>query len=309
MSLLAPVAQRIERSVADAEVGGSSPFGRTISFRVSKYHLFTKKWLPKSTCWNPALKWKPDLLAIVVFHILAVKIFKKNRLSFCYNYCVNAELIEHAKKLMEEGWKAREALDFDTAEKLLTRAKETFTAEEDWFNLTEALNHLAYTKKLRGATYINEGFEIAQESINLARKYKVNLPSPLRAALSLANAIGNFELEIKYCQEAVALMKASMFKADLMSHLALCLLRTGKVDEAEKIVVEAEELFKKNWEEEREPHRSIWKCKMLRTKGLILYNKGNLAAAKKLGEEAKQLAVEKDLKVRIVEAENFLALF
>lgn len=222
---------------------------------------------------------------------------------------MHAELIENAKKLMEEGWKAREALDFKTAEKLLTQAKETFKTEKDWFNLTEALNHLAYTEKLRGIASINKGSELAQESLAIADQHKVKISSPLRANLSLANAIGNFELEVKYCREAVALMEAPMAKADLMAHLALCLLRTGKAMEAEQTINEAEKLLTQNWETEREPHRSIWKIKILKTKGLILYNKGELAASKKLGEQAKEIAVEKDLKARVVEADSFLALF
>jgi len=47
---------------------------------------------------------------------------------------------------MEQGWRAREALDFDTAERLLNDAKALFEKSDDWFNVTECLNHLAYTK-------------------------------------------------------------------------------------------------------------------------------------------------------------------
>lgn len=44
-------------------------------------------------------------------------------------------------------------------------------------------------------------------------------------------------------------------------------------------------------------------------KGYILYNLDRLDEAQKIGEEALRIAKEKDLKTRVVHAEEFLKLF
>ncbi|OGC50637.1 hypothetical protein A2716_03045 [candidate division WWE3 bacterium RIFCSPHIGHO2_01_FULL_40_23] len=226
-----------------------------------------------------------------------------------YNDTKMNEKLKYAKKIMEEGWKAREALEFEKAEKLLNEALKIFEEEGDHFNLIEATDHLAYSKKLKGLVLINEGLNLSIEALKTADERGMERALPLRAIMSLANAFGNFEVALKYCEEALPLFDKSMPKADILSHKATFLLRTGHIREAGRVIDEALKLCEKNWEKEREPHRSIWKSKALLTKGLILYNRKKLKEAREYGEEAKKLAQKKDLKTRLIEINLFLDLF
>lgn len=216
---------------------------------------------------------------------------------------------EQAKELMEKGWKAREALDFETAEKCLLEAKKIFEQDEDWFSLTECLNHLAYTDKLKAKKTLDHGLSLVIESLEVAQKKETREVLILRALISLLNAQGNFEEALKYARIVLDLYEKPINKADIMQHIAALELRTGRIDKAEVSIEKANELLNEGWENEKEPHRSIWKVSILLTKGLILYNKENLPEAKKIGEEALDLATKMDLKTRITQAQIFLDLF
>lgn len=232
----------------------------------------------------------------------------KNSLSIDKNKPMN-EKIEAAKLEMEQGWKLREALKFDESEELLNKAAAAFLEESDWSNYTEALNHLAYLYKLKGLQIALKGMDVAQKSLTTAKEHNGKIVLPLRAALSVTSFAGNFELALKYCEQAIALFEKPMPKADMLSHKATFLLRTGKIEDAWNIILEAEDLCNKHWEEEREPHRSIWLTKILLVKALILYNKGSVTEAKEIALKAQSLAQEKDLKTRLDESKSFLQLF
>jgi len=214
-----------------------------------------------------------------------------------------------AKELMEQGWKAREELDFEKADKLLKEARVLFEKEKDWFNVTEAINHLAYSEKLKAVHHNLQGLHLAKGAEKIANDHSVRKHLVLRALMSLANSAGNFEAALKYGEEALKFYDKPLPRADILSHIATFQLRTGKMSKAEKTIEEAMKLCEEGFSLESEPHRSIWKSKILLTKGLILYNKGELDGAKELGQEALKLAESQDLKTRIEEIKKFLELF
>lgn len=214
-----------------------------------------------------------------------------------------------AKVLMEKGWKARENLEFEKAEKLLSEALMIFEETGDWFNVTEALNHLAYTEKLKAVHHNLKGMEFAKRSMETADKHETKKVLVLRTLMSLANSAGLYEQALKWGNGCLAEFSKPMPKADVLSHIATFQLRTGNLSEAEKSIHKAESLMEEGWEQEAEPHRSIWKSKILATKGLILYNKNDLSEAKKYLTEALSIAEKNDLKTRIAEIKEILNLF
>jgi len=218
-------------------------------------------------------------------------------------------MLEEAKKKMEEGWKARENLEFDKAEKLLLEAKEIFEKNEDWFNVTETLNHLSYNEKLKAVHSNLRGMKFAKNAEELAGKYTVKKGSILRALISLSSSAGLYEQALKYAKDALDQTVKPMSKADLLSHAAVFYLRTGNINSALDSINEAEELMKNHFEEEGEPQRSIWKSKVLATKGLILYNLNDLENAKQYMTEAYKLALKQNLKTRMAEISAQLELF
>lgn len=64
-----------------------------------------------------------------------------------------------------------------------------------------------------------------------------------------------------------------MNKADVLSHVSIFQLRTGNSQEALDSINKALDLFDQNWDQEKDPHRKIWKAAAIANKDLILYNK------------------------------------
>lgn len=216
---------------------------------------------------------------------------------------------EDPKKIMEEGWKARENLEFEKAEKLLNKAKEIFEDNEDWFNVTEALNHLAYTEKLNASYHSLKGIKLCKESERISKEHNIKKELILRALMSLTESAGLFEQALKWGNESLSLISKPLARADTLSHIAGFLLRTGKPIDAEKTINEAESIMTQHFENGEEPHRSIWKCKILKTKALILYNKGDLEGADKYLKEALSISEKQDLKTRTAEIKSIMEMF
>ncbi|KKS17454.1 MAG: hypothetical protein UU77_C0002G0014 [candidate division WWE3 bacterium GW2011_GWC1_41_7] len=207
--------------------------------------------------------------------------------------------IEHAKELMENGWKHREELKFGEAETLLEQAKTIFMENEDWFNYTETLNHLAYLHKLKASQELQIAEKFATESYNTAREKGSKEIHALRAVISILESRGMFENAIPYTKKYIELQGGPGSKGDIESHLANFLLRTGKSEEALETVNKAIANIEAGWESEREPHRSVWKSKALTVKALILFNSGQKEEALKLVDEAWELAKEQKLITRL----------
>lgn len=214
--------------------------------------------------------------------------------------------IIRAKELMEKGWKAREDHHFEEAEKLLNEAKEIFENEKDWFNVTECLNHLSYNKKIQGEKLLLEGYELSKEALDTAKKYGTKTVLIYRSLLSLAMSLGMFEISSKYSKEFMEQMKSEADRADVLTHIAMINLRTGKINEAEKTIAEAKMLLDKNFETVTEPHRFIWKTKTLLAEALILLNQGNLDKASNIAQEALKIAKDNNLKTRVDQANQII---
>lgn len=216
--------------------------------------------------------------------------------------------IEEAKSIMEEGWKAREEFDFKKAKELLKEAMEIFESHEDWYNVTECLNHLAYTQKLKAQKVLRKGLEFVDKSVKIAQKNQTKDGSVLRAQMSLLSVYGDFETALKVARKLLSTQVKPANQADVLGHIAFFELRTGNPSSALKSIEQTEKLLDESWDEEREPHRSIWKVSQLVTKGLIHFHLGDKVSAKTAGEAALEIAKREDLQTRIIQAEAFLKL-
>lgn len=95
-------------------------------------------------------------------------------------------------------------------------------------------------------------------------------------------------------------------KGDMQSHLASCLLRTGKISHAADTIEESLKNIDAGWDTERDPHRSIWKSKALAVRSLINFNMGNLDEAKELANKSLQIAKSVDATSRIRQVEELI---
>ena len=216
--------------------------------------------------------------------------------------------MQDPKQIMEQGWKAREALDFETADKLLNQAKNIFEKNEDWFNVTECLNHLAYTQKLRAVVELDKGFKLISEATEIAKSKNTKEFLILRASMSLLDAKGNYEKAKIIAEQLLEKAEKPNVKADFLSHLATFNLRTGNINKAKELIAQADKFMQDSEDIEKDPVKSIWKCKILLTKALVEYNNQSFDQARKLAKEALVLAKEKGLKTRFNQAEELLEL-
>jgi len=213
-----------------------------------------------------------------------------------------------AKELMEQGWHARENLEFAKAEKLLTKAKALFEQAEDWFNVTECLNHLAYTQKLKAAQTTNAGLKFVEDALAIAKTKNTKDILIKRALVSLLDTVGEFEQALNDAQQLLENTTKPANKADILTHIAYFELRTGKLEKAHKTITAALTLIIEGWHTEKDPIRSVWKTRILLTQGLILYNKNKLTEAHASATEALQIAKAQDLKTRITQANDLIKL-
>lgn len=210
---------------------------------------------------------------------------------------------------MERGWKSREELNFDTAEVLLKQAQGLFEQEEDWFNVSECLNHLALTEKLRAVHRNLKGMHYSQQALHIAETHHTEKKLVLRALMSLASSSGLFESALLWGKEALDLFAKPAEKADILAHLANFYLRTGNLEKALESINEAERLLEQGQKTQEEPHRSIWESKICLTKALILYNHDKVEQAKEYFAKGYEVAKKQRLKTRIAEAEALKPLF
>ncbi len=216
--------------------------------------------------------------------------------------------IETAKKMMEDGWKAREDLRFDEADKLLTDAKDIFEKNNDWYNVTECLNHLAYNDKLKAQKNLNFGLEKVTDALAISKEHSTKELSIYRAQMSVLSALGNFEESLKIAKKLLSLTTKPANQADILTHIATFELRTGKLNESQESLKMAASLLQNAWKEEREPHRSIWKTSILITESLVLYNLGKLDDSRNIANEALLLSQSQNLKTRINQVLQILAM-
>ena len=101
----------------------------------------------------------------------------------------------------------------------------------------------------------------------------------------------------------------SAARSEMLADLAFNLMRRGKINEGKEQIELAQKELEEGWNQERMPHKMIWKTKLLNYQSLIEYNLGNTDRAKELAEEMLKLAKENDLKTRSEEAKSLLELF
>jgi len=211
--------------------------------------------------------------------------------------------------LMEEGWKARERLDFAKSEFLLNEAKSLFEELEDWHNVTECLNHLAYLYKVKAFNDIKKASDCVSNSLRLCAQKKKDNTLSLRAASSIYKYAGEFEKAEKYLSEFIESQKNPAARGDMRGDLAYNYMRRGNLPKAKEEIELAIKELNEGWEKERMPHKMIWKTKLLMFKSLIFYNDGKIKDAKILAEQALALSKEHNLKMRTQEAQNLVTIF
>ena len=217
--------------------------------------------------------------------------------------------LTEALQYIEDGWKARENLDFEGADAKLKAALAFFEEAEEYGHMVEALNHLAYSMNMQGKIDIRKGADYANRALEVATENNIKPVLALRANMTLASSLGDFERASFFACQLAQRQPDSLDKADTISHQALFEMRTGNIKMAEKFMEVSLKMFDDMWKTKKDedgPHKFIWKTRALGTHALITYNQGDTDKALQILYEALSMAKERNLKTRTVEIEYLI---
>jgi tetratricopeptide (TPR) repeat protein len=133
-----------------------------------------------------------------------------------------------------------------------------------------------------------------------------NILAPRSVSHPLQNA-GNFEEAEPYLRELIEMTKDDPFRqGEEMAHLSLCLLRTGRIDEAEVLIDKAINQITENHTDYK--YFNVPYSRALMYKALILNARDRHEEGLKIAEEALSLAKKDRLPFRIIQAEALVSL-
>jgi len=208
--------------------------------------------------------------------------------------------------LLEKGWRARErAMPFWFAVSwfLLQTARLIFRVVGDDYGLSEALNHLGILSKLRARRLLRQAVSYHRR----AGKVRETTATWLNLAGVLIDS-GLYEAAQAVLLRAIAgYTDNSAARGNARSHLSLVLLRCGQLENAVQQNAQALAEIGECWEEERLPHKAIWKCSALMTKARIQLAQGDQLAAVDTAEAALALSQEYHLVERTHQTKDLLA--
>ncbi len=191
----------------------------------------------------------------------------------------------------------------DQVKKLL---KENSSADFKDFYVTVMGEYVIQIRLEGGRKYVEAiklGLEIYE--FNKVNDLK-NILGPRSVSHPLQNA-GNFEEAEPYLRELIEMTKDNPYKqGEEMAHLSLCLLRTGRVDEAAITIDKAIDQMSQN--RGKEKYFNVPYSRALMFKALIFNAKGKTPEALKFAEEALNLAKKDNLPFRIIQAEALVKM-
>ena len=157
-----------------------------------------------------------------------------------------------------------------------------------------------------GKRKLEEALDVAISVYEYNQKHQRDNPNALRGVSNTNIDLENYEIATGYLKETIALLPESdsARKGEAMSHLAKCLFRTGKVDNAEKVIEESLRLIDQNTAGMKPMFIAVWKSHALKVKALILNSEGRHKEAMLLAKRSLAFAQKFRLAIRTREAEE-----
>ena len=159
-----------------------------------------------------------------------------------------------------------------------------------------------------------EAGKLYERALDLGRElYEYDKSNNLRNPLSVRSVsnslvnLGFFEQAEIYLQELIPFFENnSAQKGDTKAHLALCLLRQGKLNDAKKLIDESIGEIKENTAKKKKEFIATWLSHALLVKSLILNANSNYEGAMISAKEALEVAKKENRTFRIVQSEELI---
>lgn len=159
--------------------------------------------------------------------------------------------------------------------------------------------------RLEAKEMFSKAVKISRSLLEFDIKNTLRNPSSYRALAHSLTDLGLYEQAEMYLRKVVKLYKGNIAKeSESKAHLAYCLLRLSRLEEAQEVVDEALAGFENK--DYKEQYFSVWFTIALMFKALILNAQGNRAKAIKLAHKAFNIA-KKDKRVfRVKQAQQLV---
>ena len=150
-----------------------------------------------------------------------------------------------------------------------------------------------------------KALELGKQLVKFDKKHKVNNSLSLRSVSNTLIDLGYFEKAIKPLKDLIKINQGNSTRVgDNKAHLAYCLLRTGKLNQATKFIDEATLDIEANTV--NISHLPVYQSYVLMVKSLIFNAKGQPKEAIKHAKEALVIARKGNYYFRIKQAEMII---
>jgi len=152
-----------------------------------------------------------------------------------------------------------------------------------------------------GKYSLNLALSEAMSVYNYSRNKQLGNPKAIRGVSNTMMNLEGYEFAQSYLKEMLELLTKndSARVGDTLGHLAHSLFRSGKVAEAEKMIVEAIEKIDLNSGNSSDLEVAVWRTQAMMVQALILNLEGRLSEAIKMVDEAFKIAKKNKLSARI----------
>ena len=181
--------------------------------------------------------------------------------------------------------------------------KDTSIALKDFY--VTLMGEFVIQYRLEAGSGYLKALGLAKDLLAYDRTNGIGNPLSFRSVSNTLMNIGDFEGAEEYLKELVDVTQNDPYKqGDAMSHLSLCLFRTGRIQEGEVLVDRAIRQILES--EITDEFIEIHYTHSLMVKALILNAKGKTQEALKLAREALFISKKNKLTFRIKQATNLL---
>jgi len=189
-------------------------------------------------------------------------------------------------------------------DRLISKVKKSLGVEspKEFKNFyVTAMGEYVIQYRLEGGKKYGDALKVGLEVYEFNKKNNLkNLFGP-RSVSHVFQNLDNFEEAEPYLRELISLTDNNPYRqGDEMAHLSLCLFRTGRVEEAEKLIDVAIKKISASGSDEK--YKNVPYSRSLMFKALILNGQGKKVEALNLAREALQIAEKDNLPFRIMQA-------
>ena len=235
---------------------------------------------------------------------MAHQIFDRGYI-FNMNYLPLENRINEAIGVREKGNLRKSRFLFESILKDINKLLQKDPSKELKNIYATAMGEYVIQHRLEAGALYRNALELGEDLLKYDRENKLNNPLSIRAVSNTLLNLGAFEKAEEYLRQLLPLYEENSAQiGDTKAHISYCYFRTGRVNEASKLVDEAIEDIKEN--SAKKKYFSVWLSHALLVKSLILNSEKKVKEALEYAKESLKVAEKGGIKVRINQSKEVI---